>query len=68
MSVSCCIKDKLCVCVPFVDTKFNYGACNQAEQVRVAKTRVLRDTMGDPANATAHTHSLLACTVQMLYM
>ena len=66
--------DKLCVCVhacmraSFIDTKFRYGAYNQAQLVRVANTKGLRDTMRDPANVGVHMHLLLADTVQMLFM
>jgi len=52
----------------FIDTKFRYGAYNQAQLVRVANTKGLRDTMRDPANVGVHMHLLLADTVQMLSM
>jgi len=72
MSVSCGIRDVVCVCVcvcvPFMDTKFRYGAYNQAQLVRVVNTKGLRDTLRDPANVGAHTHLLLATRVQMLSM
>ena len=58
----------VCVCVPFMDTKFRHGAYNQAQLVRVANTKGLRDTMRDPENVGAHMHLLLADTVQMLSM
>jgi len=60
--------EKLCMCVPFMDTKFRYGAYNQAQLVRVANTMGLKDTMRDPANVGAHMHLLLADTAQMLSM
>jgi hypothetical protein len=51
-----------------MDTKFRYGAYNQAQLVRVANTKGLKDTMRDPANVGAHMHLLVADTAQMLSM
>jgi hypothetical protein len=72
MSVSCDIREAVYVCVCVCvrvrhsDTKFRYGAFNQAQLLRVGNTKGLRDTMRDPANVGAHMHFLLADTVRML--
>ena len=65
-----CVCVCVCVCarVPFTDTKFRYGAYNQAQLVRVANTKGLRDTMRDPANVGAHMHLLLADTVSEYFI